>query len=154
MLVTELSREQLVELKERYLVLLADEGFFAEVVQRDYDAPSYDDMANADAIVPDEAVFREFEGVNFTSDDFSTSDMTTIQQMYKYCREQIHNFKLHAELALETIDRARCPLRMADSWLADRMEELIGEYCEEHNLNADDYDAEQVFWGGYTEDSE
>ena len=64
------------------------------------------------------------------------------------------NFDLHEELALQTIDRARCTLRMADSWFADRIEGLIEEYCEEHNLNAEDYDAENVFWEGYCEEED
>ncbi len=74
MLVTELSREQLTELKGRYLVLLADEGSFAEVMGKDYDAPSYWDMVNADDIVSDDVVFLEWEGVNFTAEDFSNTN--------------------------------------------------------------------------------
>lgn len=73
MKVTELTRGQLRELKERYLILLADEGTFAEVVGRDYDEPSWGDLAEADGIVPDEVVFRQWEGVDFVPDDFFNS---------------------------------------------------------------------------------
>jgi hypothetical protein len=45
MLVQELSREQLHELKERYLIELADCGQYAEVVGVDWDAPSYGELA-------------------------------------------------------------------------------------------------------------
>ena len=68
--VRELSKEQMHELKENYLIKLADEGTFAEVVGVDYDAPSYEDLSNADEIIPDDAIFREYEGVDFVPDDF------------------------------------------------------------------------------------
>jgi len=74
--VRELSREQMHELKERYLMQLADEGNFASVLNVNYDAPSYWDMANADEIVPDDVIFREYEGVDFVPDDFfCTADL-------------------------------------------------------------------------------
>ena len=68
--VRELSKDQMYELKERYLMKLADEGSFAEVLDVDYDEPSYSDLANADDIVPDDVVFREYDGVSFVTDDF------------------------------------------------------------------------------------
>ena len=52
--VRDLSREQLVELKQHYISELVNEGTFAEVMNRDYDEPSYSDLANADEIVPDD----------------------------------------------------------------------------------------------------
>ena len=68
--VRELSREQLVELKGNYLTQLANEGIYASVLNVDYDAPSYWDLANADEIVPDDVVFTEYEGIDFVPDDF------------------------------------------------------------------------------------
>lgn len=68
--VRDLNREQLVELKQRYMAQMADEGMFAEIFGVDYDEPSWGDMANADEIVPDEVVFRNWEGVDFVEDDF------------------------------------------------------------------------------------
>jgi len=68
--VHELSRDQIVELKCNYLTKLADEGSYAEVLNCDYNEPSYWDLANADDIVPDDVVFREYEGVCFVNDDF------------------------------------------------------------------------------------
>ena len=68
--VTELSREQLTELKCNYLEQLADEGSFAEVLDVDYNEPSYSDLANADEIVPDDVIFWNYEGVCFVNDDF------------------------------------------------------------------------------------
>ena len=70
MTIKELSKDQLHELKERYLMKLADEDTFAEVMGVDYDAPSYGDLANADEIVPDDVIEREYESVCFVDDDF------------------------------------------------------------------------------------
>lgn len=68
--VYELSRDQLVELKQNYLSELADEGSYAEVMDCDYNEPSYWDLANADDIVPDDVIFRNYDGVCFVKDDF------------------------------------------------------------------------------------
>lgn len=73
MTVFDLDLEQLQELKQNYLCNLADRGEFAEIVGRDYDAPSYDDLALAGAIVPDPVIFREYEGVEFSDGDFVCS---------------------------------------------------------------------------------
>ena len=70
MTVHELSRDQLVELKQNYLSELADEGSYAEVMDCDYDEPSYWDLAYADEIVPDDVIFHEYEGISFVTDDF------------------------------------------------------------------------------------
>ena len=68
--VTELTRDELRELKCNYMYELANEGTFAEVMDRDYDEPSYWDLANADEIIPDDVVFRQYEGVSFVEEDF------------------------------------------------------------------------------------
>lgn len=73
MTVHDLSREQLIELKQRYMTELANEGTFAVVIGRDYDEPSHEDIANADEIVPDDVIFRNYEGVDFVHDDFFCS---------------------------------------------------------------------------------
>ena len=68
--VLDLNREQLEHLKTQYLFDLADEGTFAEVLGVDYDEPSYNDIANADEIVPDDVIFRQWEGTSFVPEDF------------------------------------------------------------------------------------
>lgn len=68
--VHDLSRDQLIELKQNYFTELVNEGTFAEVVGRDYDEPSWWDLANADDIVPDDVIFRNYEGIHFVNDDF------------------------------------------------------------------------------------
>lgn len=68
--VHDLTRKHLVQLKENYLIKLANEGTFAQVMNVDYDSPSYHDMIHADELVPDDVIFNEYEGVNFVEDDF------------------------------------------------------------------------------------
>ena len=72
--VRDLNRQQLIELKQRYMTQMADEGMFAEIFGVDYDAPSWDDMANADELVPDDVVFCNWEGVDFVEEDFSNGE--------------------------------------------------------------------------------
>lgn len=59
MKVKELSREQLIELKQNYLSTLNKDC-------------SYMDLANADEKVSDEEIFEVFGGTEFTPDDFSS----------------------------------------------------------------------------------
>lgn len=68
MTVQELSREQLTELKEHYLVELDDEGTLEEVTG--LDAIYYGVLADINEIVPDEVVFEHYDGVDFVEDDF------------------------------------------------------------------------------------
>lgn len=55
--VHELQRDQLIELKQRYLCEHGD--------------PSWGDMADSDELVADQMIFDEYEDVDFTEDDFS-----------------------------------------------------------------------------------
>lgn len=64
MTVTELNRGQLIQLKqlylEEYLNNWADEN----------EPISYNDIINADEIIPDETIFEVYSGTFFTEDDF------------------------------------------------------------------------------------
>ena len=56
MTVYDLNRDQLIELKQS---ILCDHG-----------SPSYGELADADEIVSDDAVFSEFNNYDFSTDDF------------------------------------------------------------------------------------
>ena len=71
--VKELSRDQLVELKQHYMAELVNEGTFAEVMNRDYDEPSYGDLADADELISDEFIFEHYADIDFVEDDFFCS---------------------------------------------------------------------------------
>ena len=62
MSVYELSRDELIELKVRYL-----DNYLWETEHR---SASYGEIADADEIVPDETVFEAYEGYTFVEDDF------------------------------------------------------------------------------------
>lgn len=68
--VHELSKVQMLELKQRYLEMLADEGNYAAVLNVDYNEPSQHDLSFADEIVPDDIIFTHYEGIHFVPDDF------------------------------------------------------------------------------------
>lgn len=68
--VHDLCHDCLVELKQDYLVQLANEGMFAEVTGVDYDFPAQGDFADADKIVPMDVVFEVYDGIGFVPDDF------------------------------------------------------------------------------------
>lgn len=59
--VTELTREQLIQLKQRYLT-----DWYDDIGQ----SPSYGELADADALVSDETAFDYFEGIEFVEEDF------------------------------------------------------------------------------------
>lgn len=61
MSVTELSREQLTELKQAYLT---------ELLDRDGLEPSWGELADADQLIPDAEIFEAYEGCIFAPDDF------------------------------------------------------------------------------------
>ena len=68
--VRELSREQLIELKEHYMIELVNEGTYAEVMGVDWDEPSMGEIAAADELISDEVIFENYAGYIFGSDDF------------------------------------------------------------------------------------
>ena len=71
--VRDLTREQLIELKQDYMAELVNEGTFAEVMNRDYNEPSYGDLADADEIISDDLIFDHYAGTDFVNDDFFCS---------------------------------------------------------------------------------
>lgn len=56
---TELSREQLIQLKQAMLSNDTEDGV------------SYDELSRADELISDEAIHERFAGFSFSPDDFS-----------------------------------------------------------------------------------
>lgn len=67
---SELTRDQLIQLKCCYMSDLVNTGEFAEVMGRDYDEPSYSDLADADELIPDSVIYEHYGDISFTEDDF------------------------------------------------------------------------------------
>lgn len=65
MTVSELSNDQMLKLKHGYLTQL-----LLEVEER---TPSYGELANADGIVDKAIIFEQYDGVDFSEDDFFCS---------------------------------------------------------------------------------
>lgn len=75
--VKELNRQQLTELKQRYIAKLDNEGTLNEVL---FNRPKDDEngkgvtyamLAEADSLVPNDMIFREYANTIFDEDDFS-----------------------------------------------------------------------------------
>lgn len=81
MTVKELNREQIEELKQRFLTENADGGI------------SYGELADADSAVSDEEIFREYEGVEFSPDDFFSG--RTEESVVAYIAEMAQGQYLH-----------------------------------------------------------
>ena len=69
MTVFDLDRDQMIFLKQAYMIELSDCGEFAEVMNVDYDAPSWGDLAAADELIPDSFIYEHYDCV-FSEDDF------------------------------------------------------------------------------------
>ena len=69
MTIDDLNRNQLIELKERYMLQLAIEGTYPEIMNSDY--PTMDDIANADKLIPDDIILEKYEYTVFSEDDFN-----------------------------------------------------------------------------------
>ena len=61
MKVTELTRDELTELKTRY---------YSDLLDKRGESPSYGELAQIDAHVTDEEVYEEYDDVDFVKDDF------------------------------------------------------------------------------------
>ena len=61
MKVTELTRDELTELKTRY---------YSDLLDRRGETPSYGELSAIDELVTDEEIYEEYADVDFVKDDF------------------------------------------------------------------------------------
>lgn len=71
MLVTELNRNQLEELKQNYLTQLEESGELLEVTGKE--VVDTDLLLKVNEFISDSEIFNNYEGVIFSSDDFFCS---------------------------------------------------------------------------------
>jgi len=66
----ELTPDQRLQVKQRYMMKLADEGNFVQVMYGSMEerGPSYWELADADRLVPDDVVQ---DGTMYTEEDFA-----------------------------------------------------------------------------------
>ena len=114
MTVKELSRSQLAELKQNYLCQTQENV-------------SYGELVNADSI-PDEVIFKEYDGYFFNADDFFVSRECILNFEIR-CFERELVIKLHNE---NDFARAEKLMEIAyDKW-CDSVKEVGDSCCEEY----------------------
>ena len=58
-----------------------------------------------------------------------------IREIIQYCKEQIDDFEIRADLAISISWRSRCPIETADFSLANQVSDCISEWCEDNDCN-------------------
>ena len=70
--------------------------------------------------------------------------MKTIAKIEQYCRENIEDYELRVQLALNRMDRWRAPLDSVDPSLCSEIEDYMAEYCEENGIDCEDFTTEEL----------
>lgn len=70
--VTELTREELNELKENYFIELLDAGEEAIILGDEWNEEEcpLSELPDAAEFIPDEFIFEHYAGISFSADDF------------------------------------------------------------------------------------
>ena len=107
-----------------------------------------------------------YEGEDFDTDaewlvlkdeDFTESELNEIyakmEEIYgkrelkkiaAYCREQIEDYDLRVKLALNVMDRMRCPLQMADDLLYTEIYNCACDWADDNGYSVDFFDGIDV----------
>lgn len=67
-------------------------------------------------------------------------DLTT------YMAQNIEDYEHRVAIALNVMDRNRCPIQFADNKLYTEMMDLVDEYCYDNDLDTDDIDIEMILF--------
>ena len=64
------------------------------------------------------------------------------------CKSRIEDYESRLSHAYKVIDRMRCPLQFADSYLYDEIIEVFDEYCFDNDIDAEtlDFDPEEMIF--------
>jgi hypothetical protein len=63
-----------------------------------------------------------------------------LKEIAAYVAEHIEDYEMKVHIALNRIDRMRCPLSMADPILYDEIEDAIKDWCDDNEFSYDDWD--------------
>lgn len=69
------------------------------------------------------------------------------KEIAAYVRNNVEFFEERLQLALNKMERMRCPLRFADSELYDAISDAIDEWCDDNEVNNEDWDYEDIIEG-------
>jgi hypothetical protein len=61
--------------------------------------------------------------------------MNKIKELAAYVRQNVEFFEERLQLALNKMDRMRCPLRVADQELYDDIVSAIEQWCEDYEVS-------------------
>ena len=127
-----LSPAQKHEIKERYLIALADAGNFIETIygqnKEPERGPSQDELVNADKLVSDETMKEIYGATIFVADDFFSSSPHDLEEftprlVFNWCAHHLTQKKF-----AEARDRLHVNCDIVDGihWSRD----LIEDFCE------------------------
>ena len=66
--------------------------------------------------------------------------MNKLKEIAAYCADHIEDYEVRVQLALNRIDRMRCPLDMAAPDLFQEMYDAIADWCDDNDISYDDWD--------------
>lgn len=69
------------------------------------------------------------------------------KELAAYVRNNVEFFEERLQLALNKMDRMRCPMRMADGILFDEICGAIDDWCYDNDVDGSDWDCEDMIGG-------
>lgn len=69
------------------------------------------------------------------------------KEIAAYVRNNVDDYEERLQLALNRMDRMRCPLRFADQELYDDISNAIDDWCWDNEVNNEDWDYEDLIEG-------
>lgn len=73
--------------------------------------------------------------------------MNPIKEIAAYVRNNVEFFEERLQLALNKMERMRCPLSFADQELYDDISNAIDDWCCDNEVDNDDWDYEDLIDG-------
>lgn len=73
--------------------------------------------------------------------------MSENKEIAAYVRNNVEFFEERLQLALNKMERMRCPLSFADQELYDDISNAIDDWCWDNDVNNDDWDYEDLIEG-------
>lgn len=69
------------------------------------------------------------------------------KEISAYVRNNVEFFEERLQLALDKMERMRCPLSFADQELYDDISNAIDDWCWDNKVNNEDWDYEDIIEG-------
>lgn len=70
-----------------------------------------------------------------------------IKEIAAYVRNNVEFFEERLQMALNKMERMRCPLSFADQELYDDISNAIDDWCWDNDIDNDDWDYEDLIEG-------